>query len=154
MTLLHGKLVLFDVADTEAFCAKILASSKASTLPEHEQEDALSFLISEAWILAQSYDATRGPSFSTFAYRRLRLKLVDHARAKHRTKWKFGDGRVYERERPQILNLNGNAAERSELGGALSSSKGDPATNRDPSLTRVLGCRGFGDARDIDELRD
>jgi Sigma-70 region 2 len=148
MPLLSRRFALFDVSDVEALCRKVLDSSN---VPLCEYEDTLVELIADCWVLSETYDPARTPSFSTFAYRRLRLRVVDAARRRYRTRWVFRDS-VYERPAPQLLNFDVDDPERGRLDDTLASRAGDPADDRDSSLAGLLEGGDSQRARDLDEL--
>jgi hypothetical protein len=93
VALLSAPLQLHDVADAESLARRAL-EDRLKTWGAHlepcDYEDALSFLVGLAWELADKYDPAFGQSFSTFCYRRLRLRLVDWYRSR------FGDARYGE----------------------------------------------------------
>lgn len=105
--------------------------------------DLAAYLIAECWLLATSFEPERGVYFSRFAAPRLRNKTIDWIR-KHRkrTRWVFGDGRVYERKLPEFVCLDDSLAE------ALPALTGDPAADRDEGLGWLLDERDSHAARD------
>lgn len=139
--LLNGRLELHG-ADAEGLARKALDDAlrgRSIRLRPHEHEDAVAFLVAECWRLSLDYDPARTPSFSTYAYRRLRLLVWEwHRREYARTKWKFGDGRIHERPRPDLLSLDADDAGRGRLDTALGTRTGDPQNDRDPDLSRLL----------------
>jgi DNA-directed RNA polymerase specialized sigma24 family protein len=77
---LADRLSLYDVADVEAFCAGILRRHLkriGASLSFHRFEDALAFLVSEAWHLSQRFDERAGVEFSGFAARILGQRVTD-----------------------------------------------------------------------------
>jgi hypothetical protein len=84
-----------------------------------------------------------GVYFSRYLRARLRNKAVDWVR-KHRkrTRWVFGDGRVYERKLPEFVSLDDPLAE------TLPAFAGDPAADRDTGIAWLL------DERDRERTRD
>jgi hypothetical protein len=89
---------LHDVEDVEKFVSKVLDDplrARSADLRPHEYEDALSYLLSEAWTLSERWEPSRSSvTFAGFAYRVLRLRVVDWDRAElGRTKWQFSGGR-------------------------------------------------------------
>jgi RNA polymerase sigma factor (sigma-70 family) len=102
MALLPAKLALHDVRDVEALCAGILRRNGA-TWSEADREDALSYLIAEAWELSERYDTKHGISFSNYLTRRLPGRLVDWYRKR------FGDSRY--QNRAELVPLDTSGAE-------------------------------------------
>jgi hypothetical protein len=93
MALLAGVLSLHDVKDVEALADRALSDTLKSwgaRLERDDREDLLAYLIGVAWEIAPAFDKAKTPSFSTFAYRRLRLRTVDWYRQR------FGDARYGE----------------------------------------------------------
>jgi DNA-directed RNA polymerase specialized sigma24 family protein len=143
---LNGTLALFDVRDTEALAAKALDDQlrgMGAVLREHEREDALAFLIATIWEVSLSYDPRRSKCFEHFAYSICRRRAIDWIR-KHRgrTRWQWSPtakhthaGEIIERERPDILSLDG--PERSELEALESRGEIELADSR-ADLCRVL----------------
>jgi hypothetical protein len=76
--LLNGRLELHGV-DAERLSRKALDDAlrqRGAFLRPHEYDDALAFLLSVTWELGERWEPGRGGvSFSTFAYRTLRLRL-------------------------------------------------------------------------------
>ncbi len=72
MTLLGVQLPLADVQNAESLCRRVLDDwlhYRSAFLNPTEYEDALSFLIAEAWLLSERYDPERGTqTFSTYAW--------------------------------------------------------------------------------------
>lgn len=82
-----GRTSLHDVADVEALAREAMESrlqSWSAHLHGAEREDALSFLVGTAYVLAQGFNPDLGLSFSTYLYRMLRLRLADWYRARFR----------------------------------------------------------------------
>lgn len=99
--MLAGSLALGDVRDVEGLARRALDDalrSRGAHLKPHLYEDALQELLATAWQLWQRFDPARGLSFSTYAYRLLRLRVVDWYRSE------FGDSRYGER--PTVLSLD------------------------------------------------
>lgn len=81
---------LHDVDDVPALARKALdarLNEFNAHLTPQDKEDALAFLIATAWELSRSYDRKLGPSYSTYCFRMLKLRLVDWYRTT------FGDAR-------------------------------------------------------------
>lgn len=156
--LLGGVLRCHDVADTEGFVRRVLADAlrgRNSHLRPDDEDDAVAYLVSEAWRLSLDFDPDRSRSFSGYAYKLLKLRYVDWLRrTEGRTRWQFGDGKTYERERPQLVSLDvATDDDGGRLVETLPAQSSDRQTSVSPALTRILGVRGFGDPRDIDLLR-
>jgi hypothetical protein len=98
---------LHDVEDVEAFCSRVLDERLhrfGAVLRPDMYDDALAYLLAETWKLSEKWDPAKGiPSFSTFAYRRLRFAVVNWFRAT------FGDSR-YNTVRRAALNDRGPAS--------------------------------------------
>lgn len=106
--LLGAKWVLLDVADVEGLIWKAVGhSTAAAELRPHEQDDLVSYLLAEAWIISERFDASRGSvCFSTFLYASIQRRIVDFVRRERgRTKWQFAD-RTYERPHVELVSLN------------------------------------------------
>jgi RNA polymerase sigma factor (sigma-70 family) len=71
--LLNGVLELGEIESAEAFCMKLLEDrlrAAGAYLNPTEEEDCLSYLVAECWVLWERYDPAKGTrSFSTYAYR-------------------------------------------------------------------------------------
>jgi DNA-directed RNA polymerase specialized sigma24 family protein len=102
---LNGRLELQGV-DVEALAARALGDqlgTMGATLRHDDHEDALSYVIAAVWQASLKYDPERSISFSTFAYQLSRRRTIDWFRGRYgRTRWTFGDGYQYDRERPNI----------------------------------------------------
>jgi Sigma-70 region 2 len=171
MALLYSRWALHDVEDAEKLASKVLGDAlqaRGAFLRPHEREDALSFLLATLWELSERWDAGRGGSFATHAYRTLRLRVVDFYRQEYgRTRWQWSDT-LYERERPVSYSLeretgtggqdprHGTASQgdivRGELARAFAAQSSDPADDRDPDLSGLLRGGSRQHARDLDEL--
>jgi DNA-directed RNA polymerase specialized sigma24 family protein len=84
--LLRGTLALHGVDDLEALCAKALDDqlrAMRAHLRPHDHEDALAYLVSEAWLLSERYDPARGWSFSKFCYQTCRRRTIDWYRKRY-----------------------------------------------------------------------
>lgn len=144
---------LHDVEDVEALCGRVLDERLkrfGAVLRPDDRADALAYLLAEAWMLSGKWDPAKGvPSFSTFAYRRLRFAVVNWFRER------FGDSR-YSRRIPEALTLSLDAATgkgRSDLGELVAARASDPADGCDPDLARLLEEAGCQRARDLAEVR-
>jgi RNA polymerase sigma factor (sigma-70 family) len=91
VTLLAEPLVLADVDNAENLCRRVLDDwlhAKPAYLNPTEHEDALSYLLGEAWVLSTRFDPSRGTqTFSTYAYRILWKRVPSWYRQR------FGDSR-------------------------------------------------------------
>lgn len=139
MTLLAGKLTLHDVSDTERLVRRALNDAlreSRATLSPADYDDALAELISVAWQLSLSFDPSRS-SFSRYAYRVCKLRLVDW----YRRNLPGGRSSI----RPELVSFD------AEL---RSDGRGDdaPAPELDRGLEQALASRQ-GD-RDVDRATD
>jgi hypothetical protein len=122
-----ARLELHDVRDAHALVVAIVQRSGLRLL-WHDREDLEQFLLVELWRLSASYDPSHGIAFSTFATPTIRRRVTDWRRTTFgRTKWSWGDGTVYERERPQLLSVDTTAGR--VAADALAARRGDPAAN-------------------------
>lgn len=138
MSLLNGRLVLHGV-DIEKLVARVLDDQLRATgarLGHHDREDALTHLVGLAWECSVEYDPERGLSFSTFAYRRCRLRLADwHRQRLNRTYYRRWDG-SYQRL-PERVALDDD-----DVGGPLAGGGLDPLADRMADLDlRALAAR-------------
>ena len=136
--MLSQRWALHDVQDVEALCARVLDERLqrfGAVLKTDVREDAMSYLLAEAWKLSLKWDPAKGiPSFSTFVYRRLRFAVVNWYRLT------FGDSR-YNGRRAVLnatLSLDVGCGSDTQLGELIAGSAGDPAENRSPDLARIL----------------
>jgi hypothetical protein len=59
--------------------------------------------------LSLRYEPRRTVSFSTYATCTLSKRIIDWQRQRYgRTRWTFGDGRVYERPRVKLVSIDGD----------------------------------------------
>lgn len=104
LTLLGGVLPLLDVDSVESLARKVLDDrlrSSGAYLNPAEYDDALSYVIAEAWVLSKRYDVAKGTqSFSTYAYRILWRRVPSWYRQR------FGDTRY--RVNPTWVTLDDN----------------------------------------------
>jgi hypothetical protein len=126
---------LHDVEDVEKFVSKVLDDAlraRSAHLRPHEYEDALSYLLSEAWTLSEHWEPSRSSvTFAGFAYRVLRLRVVDWYRAElGRTKWQFSGGRTHDRERPAVLSLDAVSVRNTSSGQHHGGHRAGAAVNR------------------------
>lgn len=146
---------LHDVEDVEAFCGRVLDERLkrfGAVLRPDVYDDAMAYLLVETWKLSTKWEPAKGiPSFSTFAYRRLRFAVVNWFRAT------YGDSRHSKGRRAALnatLSLDADAASGTQLVELVTGSAGDPADDRSPDLTRVLHEAGSSRARDLAEIRE
>jgi hypothetical protein len=146
---------MHDVEDVEAFCGRVLDEQLkrfGAVLRPDVYEDAMAYLLAETWKLSTKWDPAKGiPSFSTFAYRRLRFAVVNWYRAT------FGDSRYNSARRAALnatLSLEADFASDTQLVELIAGSGGDPADDCSPDLTRVLHEAGSSRARDLAEIRE
>jgi hypothetical protein len=171
VSLLGRTWALHDLEDAERFVSKVLDDSlrkRGAYLRSHEREDALSFLLATLWELSERWDPERAPSFATYAYRTLRLRVVDFYRQEYgRTRWQWSDT-LYERERPAVFSIeretgtggrdprhhtSGNTDRiTGELARAYAARSSDPADDRAPDLSRLLAGGDRQRSRDLYEL--
>ena len=114
--MLHGKLVLFDIADTEAFCAQIIHRGHHQ-LGHHQREDLLAYLIATAWEISQRWDPTASTvPFSVWALHILRCRVNDWDRSRYRTTWKTKH-KTYTRPRPELVSYDEHRETLEEVAG-------------------------------------
>jgi hypothetical protein len=156
--LLGGTLELHGV-DVEHVASKELRRTLhklGGFLDEHEREDALAYVISEVWRASLDFDPARG-SFDARANFVASRRLADWFRKRHgRSRWVWSS-HTYERERPALVSLelpvgNSPSGERVRLGDTLGEVGGDPAADRSPDVSRLLGGRDRQRARDLETL--
>jgi hypothetical protein len=145
-------LALYDIADTAGFVGAIVNRSGLA-LSWSDREDLEQYLLSTAWEISLTFEPGRGSvGFSTYAGNILRRRTHDWVRQKNgRTIWRFGDGRVHERPRPQLLSFDDDA-ERDRLVDTLGTGTGDSETDRDEDLGRLYATRDRARTRDLYEM--
>jgi DNA-directed RNA polymerase specialized sigma24 family protein len=153
VSLLSGRWQLEDVGDVEALVAT-LARDVAADLQWHEREDLVAYLLGLVWERHEKWDREKTPSFRQFATYLLRLRIVDHCRQQRgRTRWTFSSGYTYERVRPELVSLEFPVGDGElELGEVVAARTGDPQTDCDPDLSRLLGGGSRQRAQDLDAL--
>lgn len=152
MALLNAKYSLLEIDDVEAFTGRIVQRS-GLRLSVQDQEELHTYLIESAWELSFKHNPERGPFRSWLGYA-LRRRVVDWQRSRFgRTRWKFA-GRVYERERPQLVSLDGVDADRDRMGEAVAASSLDGDTHSFAADMRTLGARGCRPGRRDESLGD
>ena len=90
-----------DVRDIRALARRALddgLQANGGHLPPHLREDAEQLFVEIILRLWERYDASKGPSFSTWAYRILRFRLTDFYRGQ------FGDSRYGQNAIPTSLD--------------------------------------------------
>lgn len=111
MALLSRRWSLLDVDDVEALAWRVLATSGQVTgLQPHQRDDLCTHVITTIWEASLRFDPNRNVSFSTYAYVIGQRSIVSWFRSTSngfgRTRWKFGDGRIHERARPEFVSLD------------------------------------------------
>ncbi len=149
--MLRGRLELHGV-DVEKLAAKAVDAwlrNHRSHLPEADREDLLAYVVGELWRSSLKYNPDKGPAFSTYGYRLAGARIVDWYRLKlGRSKWSFGDGSSYTRERQQPLSLDAQSQNGDSLGDDLAAGAGDGEEDRGAF---VAGLEDSGDgSRDRD----
>ena len=129
--------------DTERLAQSVLTRAGLD-LSYHDAEDALAFLIEQAWEASTRYEPGAGASFSTLCTVVLQRKVVDWQRKRYgRTVWKFSGGREYRRERPTVVSLDTGLLD------AEPARSGDLADSGTSSLAGIL--RGGSSTRAWDK---
>jgi hypothetical protein len=134
----------FDIKDPERFVGNVV-SRAGKDFDYHQRERLIQFLLIELWQFSLLEPRPWRNSFSGWVYPLLRLRVADFERQPEeggRTKWKFGDGRVYERTRPQHLSLDELQLERPDTGEPV-----DVEVCSRADLEGVLGTRGSTGSR-------
>jgi hypothetical protein len=149
MPLLNQPLQLWNIKDTEAFCRRIIDNhikSTRSPLGPDDYDEALSHLITEAWIASNRFTPTTPTvKFSPYAHRILSFRIIDWRRQSFRTRWQFADS-TYERDRIDPLSLDHQSPNGHRLADTLTAPAGDPAADSDTDLRRALRTRGSDEA--------
>lgn len=146
MALVQDRLELHDVRDAHALAAWVIARS-GLVLSYHDREDLEAYLVETAWELSRDFDPIN-PSFSTYATRILRRRVVDWQRARGgRRVWKFKN-RTYERPRVELVSLD----ERDSLAETLAENSGDASADRDADRRWLLAERDRCRGRDLAEF--
>lgn len=160
--MLNGRLELHGV-DAETLCERVLANwlrKIGTTLNHEDHEDALAFLVSKAWELAEfTFQPARGTRFDSYAYGILSYRCTDWLRLDEgRLRWRFST-HEYVREKPVVLSLDG-PAHRSDngdsvrLGELVSVPDSGDETDRDTLLRRLERERDRERTRDLNVLRE
>lgn len=155
--MLNGRLELGGV-DIEPLAEKVLGAFCARTqtrLDSHAREEALAYLVSEAWRLSTHvYDASKGVPLELYLRRLLYVRMVDWMRLHlGRSKWQFSD-RVHTRERPHVSSLDAaHGEDGGTAGDAIAAPPGHREGHGDPgALARILrdggGRRAWADVED------
>ena len=158
--LLPQRLELFDVPDIEDVARRVLkgyCTKNGTRLGLADQEDCVAFLVAEAWIVSERFDASRGAPFSAIIRVRLSFRCTDWMRGRlGRSTWKFSS-HTYTRERPVPLSLDGGAPGDEpgrSLSETLADERGDLAADRDTDgVSRLLNARAVEADRDFECLR-
>lgn len=82
---LNGVLTLGNIRDVEKACDSIVEQAlraRRSRLSPSEREEAVAYLIGEAWVLFLRYDPELAPTFGMYAYPQLRMRMLDWWRRK------------------------------------------------------------------------
>lgn len=141
------RLALHDVEDAAAFVAAI-ASASGLALSRDDREDLEQYLLAECWKLSERYEPSGFP-FSNWAWRTLKLRVVDWQRQRFgRRTWRFHD-RVHERPRIHLQPLDGDGDQLAELEPA---SSGDRPQGGAADFDGLLGDRGQSFARDLETM--
>lgn len=157
--MLNTTYALADMEDVEGFCSRVahlFCNRTRTRLDAADFEDLVSFLIAECWRLSERYTPTTSRArFKSYAYGPLTYRCTDWTR-KHlgRSKWQWSNGKVYERERPQVASLDrpiGDGAD--TLGSSLANGAGDGPADRDTSLSWFHGAGDRQRAADTALLR-
>jgi hypothetical protein len=145
LALLPNPLQLHDVRDVERLAQSVLTRAGLS-LSYHDNEDALAFLVEEAWLASTRYEPAQGVRFSTYCTTVLQRRVVDWQRKRFgRTVWKIR-GREYRRERPAIVSLDAGLLDAQRTGA------GDPADGGGADLSRLLAGGSSTRTRDLETL--
>lgn len=140
LALLSSVWRLGDVEDVERLVATVAGRAGLGA-----DEDAIAYLFEVVWRAWRRYEPGRA-AFSTLAYRACQRGAVDYRRKRDgRTRWRFGDGRVFERTLPVVASFD-------RLDEPLLARDGDPALDCDPDLGRLLAAGGGSLARDYNAL--
>jgi DNA-directed RNA polymerase specialized sigma24 family protein len=122
--MLNGTLALHDIRDVEAFCTRILKGARLE-ITEQDRTDLLAYLIEITWELSSRYQPGN-LSFSTWAHRTLRHRVIDWQRQWNgRTRWAFAD-HVFEREARTTVELDPDAVGTTNLDPAERSHTDEP----------------------------
>lgn len=156
--MLNGTLQLGDIRNVEKLCDRIATQAlgarvgrvstsefttsamHANTISEHEREELLSFLITEAWILWRRYDPSKGAKFSTFAIPQLRLRVLDWRRRK--TGYRSGRSEGRKQQPGEWGVLSTGDLDDPELERALASGRRDDPADRYADLDGLLAAGG------------
>ena len=132
--MLSSRFALGDLEDVEAVCTRIVQQSLDGTaghLRHAQFEDAVTYLIEEAWMLYRRYDPARA-KFATYAYPLLRNRMIDWWRAQ------LGSTRV--KARPVVVSLS--ELDDGELERALAGGERDDPATGDPDFAGLFSARG------------
>jgi hypothetical protein len=145
------RLALYDIADTAGFVGAIVNRSGLA-LSWSDREDLEQYLLATAWEISLTFEPRQGSvGFSTYAGNILRRRTHDWVRQRNgRTIWRFSDGRVHTRERPQLVPFDDSVRDR--LDESLSERDGDREAARDEGLGRLFAERDRARIRDEYEM--
>jgi hypothetical protein len=141
---LNGRLELHDIRDTEAFCTYILNRSRLTLTPQ-DHEDALAYLIQEAWILSTRHRPGNTP-FSAHAATRLPQRLIDWQRQRK-------DTRYPSNTRYTTVSIHSHAVRSRLEQPDLNGSHDDPRDRNTDQLVRLLRTRSRQPTRNNNETR-
>jgi len=145
-----GRVAIRDVHDVERFAGLALTDALrafGATLRRAEWEDAHQELLRVIVELDRRYDPGKGVAFSTYAYRILRLRVVDWYRGR------FEQSRGGRRVELIPLDAEADPGGGRGLDTALAAIGGDPAEGRSPDLDRALRDRRGASERLDDPAR-
>ena len=155
--MLRGRLELHGV-DVEKLAHRAVSAFLAGRrvhLQAADRDDLVAYVTAELWRASVTFDPERSSGFSTYGYRLAGARCVDWFRLRFgRTKWTFGDGTVYQRERRQPLSLDARTPEGDSLADDLAGRPGDGEEDRG-AFVAGLEDRGDGTRdRDFALLRE
>jgi DNA-directed RNA polymerase specialized sigma subunit len=133
-------LELHDVRDGYAFVERIVQRSGLE-LGYHDREDLGQWLVVELWQLSLVYEPGSSVSFSNFATRHLRRRVIDWQRQRFgRTRWQF-KGRLHERRLPELVSLDADDSERGRLEQSVGDRSVENGSHRLAAQLRLLDAR-------------
>jgi hypothetical protein len=141
---LSEKWSLGNVDDVEALVKNVLVAELGKRdvrLRGHDFDDALCFLLEQAWLAWERYDGQRGLTFAAYLRQWTKLRYLDHVRkVRGRTIWQWKDSRYERPARPLNLSLDaaGPDGDGRSLGETLADGSSDPIGGGDSSPLREL----------------